>query len=97
MRDRRLFVYILSNVSRRTYIEVTSDLERRVWQHRQKAVDSYTREHNITMLVYFEEFGRADDAIAREKQMKRWRREKKVWLIERENPQWFDLAHDWFD
>lgn len=97
MSDRRFFVYILSNASRHTYVGFTSDLERRVWQHRQKTVESFARDHNITMLVYFEEFGRADDAIAREKQLKRWRREKKVWLIEQMNPQWLDLAHNWFD
>jgi putative endonuclease len=96
MSDRRFYVYILSNRSRRLYVGVTNDLRRRVWQHRMKEADSFTRDYNITMLVYFEEFGRADDAIAREKQLKNWRRDKKVWLIERENPNWLDLAHDWF-
>ena len=96
MSDRRFFVYILSNISRTLYVGVTSDIERRIWEHRQKNRNSFTRDYNITMLVYFEEYARADDAIAREKQLKKWRREKKVWLIERENPQWLDLAHDWF-
>jgi putative endonuclease len=83
-------------VSRTLYIGFSNDLERRVWQHRHKQADGFTRDYNITMLVYFEEHGRADDAIAREKQLKKWRREKKIWLIEQENPQWLDLAHDWF-
>ena len=96
MNNRRFFVYICSNVSRTLYIGVTNDIARRVWEHREKKCDSFTRAYNITMLVHLEEFERADDAIAREKQLKGWRREKKVWLIERENPQWLDLAHDWF-
>ncbi len=96
MTDQRFFVYVLSNVSRTLYIGFTNDLQKRVWQHRQKQADSFTRDYNITMLVFLEEFARADDAIAREKQLKNWRREKKVWLIEQENPDWLDLAHDWF-
>lgn len=96
MSDRRFYVYILSNVSRTLYVGVTNDLERRAWEHRQKKAKGFTRDYNVTMLVYLEEYARADDAIAREKQLKKWRREKKVWLIEQENPQWLDLAHDWF-
>ena len=94
--DRRFYVYILSNVSRTLYVGVTNNLERRVWEHRQKQVEGFTKDYNVTMLVHLEEYARADDAIAREKQLKKWRREKKVWLIEQENPQWLDLAHDWF-
>jgi putative endonuclease len=94
--DRRFYVYIISNVSHTLYIGFTNDIQKRIWQHRQKQADSFTREYNISMLVHLEEFDRADDAIAREKQLKNWRREKKVWLIEQENPNWFDLAHDWF-
>jgi putative endonuclease len=67
---------------------------RQTWDHREKKADSFTRDHNITMLVYLEEFDRADDTIEREKQLKNWRRDKKAWLIERDNPQWLDLAHD---
>jgi putative endonuclease len=94
--DRRFYVYILANVSRTLYIGFTNDIQKRIWQHRQKQSDSFTRDYNITMLVYLEQFERADDAITREKQLKNWRRDKKVWLIERENPNWIDLAHDWF-
>jgi len=94
--DRRFYVYILSNVSRTLYIGFTNDIQKRVWQHRQKQADGFTRDYNITMLVHIEEFARADNAIAREKQLKNWRRDKKIWLIERENPTWLDLAHDWF-
>ena len=96
MTDRRFYVYILSNISRTLYVGVTSNLERRVWEHRQKQIEGFTKDYNVTMLVYLEEHARADDAIAREKQLKKWRREKKVWLIEQDNPQWLDLAHDWF-
>ncbi len=97
MNDRRFYVYMLSNNSHTIYVGVTNDIQRRLWEHRQKRADSFTRDYNITMLVYLEEYARADDAIAREKQLKNWRREKKVWLIEQENPNWLDLAHDWFD
>ena len=97
MNGRRFYVYMLSNNSHTIYVGVTNDVQRRLWEHRQKRADSFTRDYNITMLVYLEEYARADDAIAREKQLKNWRREKKVWLIEQENPNWLDLAHDWFD
>ena len=97
MADPGFFVYILSNVSRTLYIGFNNDLGRRILEHRQKKADSFTRDYNITNLVYFEAFERADDAIAREKQLKKWRRGKKIWLIERDNPRWLDLAEDWFD
>jgi len=97
MTDSGFYVYMLSNVSRTLYIGFTNDLGRRILEHRQKKADSFTRDYNITILVYFEAFERADDAIAREKQLKKWRREKKIWLIERENPKWLDLAESWFD
>ncbi len=96
MNVRRFYVYMLSNNSRTLYVGVTNDIQRRLWEHRQKRADGFIRDYNITMLVYLEEYARADDAIAREKQLKSWRREKKVWLIEQENPYWLDLAHDWF-
>jgi putative endonuclease len=96
MNDRRFYVYILSNVSRTLYVGFTNDITRRMWEHREKKADSFTRDYNITMLVHLEEFERADDAIAREKKLKNWSRDKKIWLIERENPQWLDLAYDWF-
>ena len=92
--QRTYFVYILASKTRRTYIGITSDLERRVWEHRRGVRSTFASGYNMVRLVYVEEYSNADDAIAREKQIKRWRREKKLALIERENPQWRDLADE---
>lgn len=89
------FVYIMTNVSGTLYIGVTNNLERRVFEHRMKQADGFTRKYNITMLVYCEEFDSIRDAIGREKQLKNWSRAKKVTLIERENPAWLDLSAEW--
>ena len=96
MRQRLYYVYILASDSRRTYIGVTNDLRRRVWQHRNKRVVGFTADYNITSLVHFETTPDVRSAISREKELKGWRREKKVALIERENLGWRDLAADWF-
>ena len=93
MRD--YFVYILSNVSRTLYIGVTSNLEARIDAHKRKKNAGFTRDFNVTMLVYVEQFANPDDAIAREKQLKNWTRAKKIALIESANPEWKDLAADW--
>ncbi|MBX3068921.1 MAG: GIY-YIG nuclease family protein [Thermomicrobiales bacterium] len=90
------YVYIMSNVSRTLYIGMTNDLERRVYEHRSKEQEGFVRRYNATMLVFMEEFASPGDAIAREKQLKRWSRAKKLWLIEQQNPTWRDLAHQWF-
>jgi len=76
------------------YIGVTSDLERRIAEHRQKMIPGFTAHYNVTRLVYFEEFDRIADAISREKQLKQWVRAKKIDLIERLNPHWKDLSVD---
>ena len=77
------------------YIGVTSDLERRAMQHRDKLIPCFTTKYNIVYLVYFEEFDRIDEAITREKQLKRWTRAKKIKLIEQINPLWNDLSLDY--
>jgi putative endonuclease len=97
MKERQYWVYILSSVSGVLYIGVTNDIERRVWEHRQKTVPGFSAKYNTTRLVHSEEFGYINDAIAREKQLKGWRREKKVALINEENPRWVDLAEEWFE
>ena len=91
------YVYIATNKSRTLYIGVTNDLERRMWEHKQKIGSTFAAKYNITQFVYCEACSDIRDAIAREKQLKKWRREKKVWLIERENPEWRDLSADWYD
>jgi putative endonuclease len=93
---RSYYVYIMSNVSKTLYVGVTNNLERRVWEHRQKQIKGFTQRYNITMLVYLEEYVRPDDAIAREKELKGWKRERKLALVRQENPGWLDLAADWF-
>ncbi len=88
-------VYILASRGGTIYIGVTSDLQRRVHEHREGLVPGFTSRYNVTRLVYFEEFPTMLEAIAREKQLKGWRREKKVTLIEAMNPRWRDLSEDW--
>ena len=90
------YVYIATNKSGTLYIGVTNDLERRMREHKQKVGSKFAARYNITRLVYYEEFADIREAIAREKQLKRWRRGKKVWLIERENPEWKDLSEGWY-
>jgi putative endonuclease len=91
----RYYVYLLASKSRALYVGVTNDLILRVRQHRDGTYDGFTKQYRIDRLVYYESFGWVQDAIAREKQIKRWRREKKVFLIERENPTWEDLSEAW--
>ena len=93
MRD--YYVYIMANESRMLYVGVTNDLERRVSEHKLKLDVGYTKRYNLTRLVYFEDMPDVGDAIAREKELKGWRRAKKVALIESMNPRWRDLAEEW--
>ncbi len=88
-------VYILASWTRATYIGVTTDLRARLQQHHHRTHDAYTARYRINRLVHLEEFGEILDAIRREKQLKGWRRSKKVALIERDNPDWTDLSKDW--
>jgi len=97
MKQKGGYVYIATNRSRTLYVGVTNDLKRRMWEHKHKTGSRFAAKYNVTQLAHFETFGDIRDAIAREKQLKKWRREKKIWLIERENPEWKDLAGDWFD
>jgi putative endonuclease len=88
-------VYIMSNISKMLYTGVTGDLENRIFRHKSKLTDGFTKKYNLHRLVYFEAFGDVRDAIAREKQIKGWLRAKKVALIESVNPEWKDLAPEW--
>ena len=93
MRDRQYFVYILTNkVQSVFYTGVTNDLKRRVWEHKEKLVPGFTAKYNVTQLVYYEETSEVVSAIEREKQIKNYRREKKVALIAQMNPAWKDLG-----
>jgi len=86
------YVYIMTNKSRTLYTGVTNDLERRVYEHKQKLVPGFTAKYNITRLVYFEVTQDVQAAITREKQIKGWLRSKKIALIESVNPEWKDLS-----
>jgi len=93
MNMRQYFVYIMTNRSRTLYTGVTNNLERRVQEHRSKLVPGFTQRYNITQLVYWEEYRDVRDAIAREKEIKGWLRNKKIALIEFMNPHWDDLSN----
>jgi putative endonuclease len=92
--SEQYYVYLVSSRKHGTlYIGVTNDLIRRVHQHQSKAVRGFTKRYGVDKLVYFEIFEDPLSAIIREKQLKKWRREWKVQLIENQNPEWIDLAH----
>ena len=97
MKEHRYSVYIFANAPRNFYVGFTSGLRKRVWEHKTKAIDCFTNSWHDCRLVYFESFQDVHRAIAREKQIKRWRREKKVFLIESVNRDWHDLSAEWFE
>ncbi len=88
-------VYIMASHARMLDIGVTNNLERRVSEHELRLDAGYTKRYNLTRLVYYEDMPDIREAIGREKQLKGWRRSKKVALIESANPRWRDLAQDW--
>ncbi len=90
--SRTYCVYILASRSQNLYTGVTRNLQRRIAEHRDGLVPGFTARYRIFRLVHFELFGDIRYAIAREKEIKAWRREKKIWLIELHNPTWEDLA-----
>ena len=93
--ERQPCVYLLASRPRGTlYVGVTSDLIKRVWQHKQHVVDGFTSRYGVTTLVWFERHETMDSAIQREKAIKRWRRVWKIELVEGVNPGWHDLYPD---
>ena len=89
---KKYYVYVLSNKYRTVfYTGVTNSLLRRVYEHREKLVDGFTKKYNVDQLLYFEEFAQVEDALNREKQLKDYRREKKLQLIKSMNPSGVDL------
>ncbi|MGA3006993.1 MAG: GIY-YIG nuclease family protein [Opitutaceae bacterium] len=92
------WVYILTNKPHGTlYIGVTNSLDRRIWQHKTKALEGFTKRYGLDRLVYFEEFRDVTNAIYREKELKGWLRHKKIDLIQKGNPFWRDLSEGWFE
>lgn len=94
--SKNFYVYILASRSRNLCTGVTNNLRRRMVEHREKRAPGFSSRYNIFRLVYFEVFGGIGAAIRREKEIKAWRREKKIRLIERSNPTWEDLAAEWY-
>jgi len=94
---REYYVYIMTNRARTLNIGVTNDLVRRVYEHKQKLIDGFTKKYNITFLVYYETTSSVEAARVREKQLKGWRRVRKVALIEAFNNQWRDLSLGWYN
>ncbi|MFO0970739.1 MAG: GIY-YIG nuclease family protein [Candidatus Saccharimonadales bacterium] len=93
MKLRTFYVYILASRPKRgaLYIGITNDLIRRVYEHKEKLTDGFTKQYQIDKLVYFEEHPTSEDAMTREKQLKRWNRQWKIELIESQNSDWTDL------
>jgi putative endonuclease len=90
--SRQYYVYMMTNCSRTIYTGVTNDLTRRVYEHKNKLTQGFTKKYNVDILVYYETTNDVSTAIAREKQIKGWLRSKKVELIESVNPNWKDLS-----
>jgi putative endonuclease len=91
------YVYIMTSPSGTLYTGVTNDLKRRVYQHKHKLIEGFTKRYDVTRLAYYEETQDVQTAIAREKEIKGWRRSKKLELIKSLNPAWQDLSDGWYD
>ena len=89
------YVYIMTSPTGTLYVGMTDNLQRRVYEHKHKLVEGFTKKYNVTRLVYFEETGDVKTAMGREKEIKKWRRSKKIALIESHNPKWQDLSQGW--
>jgi putative endonuclease len=89
------YTYIVASRAHILYIGVTSNIEQRIWQHKNKAHEGFTARYNCNRLVWFETFSNAISAITREKELKGWLRLRKVELIEETNPTWSDLSESW--
>jgi putative endonuclease len=94
--NKTYYVYLITNWNNKVlYIGVTNNLERRLYEHKNKLIKGFTEKYNINKLVYFEQTNDIESAIIREKEIKKWRREKKNSLVESANKQWEDLSKQW--
>jgi putative endonuclease len=93
---KQFYVYMMANEMRTLYVGVTNNIERRVYEHKNKLLPGFTSRYGLTELVYLAETSDVREAIAREKQIEGWSRAKKVALIEEMNPEWEDLSAGWF-
>ena len=93
---KNYYVYLLTSWNNKVmYVGMTNNLERRVYEHKNKLVNGFTKKYNINKLVYFEETSDVNAALSREKEIKKWRREKKDSLVLSSNPKWKDLSDEW--
>jgi len=93
--EKNFYVYILTKRRNSTfYVGITSNLPKRIWEHKNEVADGFTKKHQVKMLVYYEVFDNAEGAIKREKRLKRWNRAWKMKIIEEINPNWCDLYED---
>lgn len=97
MHEGAYCTYIMASRSRTLYIGVTGNLHKRVYEHKWREHEGFTARYNCDRLVWFEGHQEVHKAIAREKELKGWRRDRKVALIEETNPTWADLSRDWYD
>jgi len=96
MHEEFYYTYIVASRSHTLYIGMTGNLQGRVFAHKRKLHEGFSADYNCNRLVYFEQFSDPSNAIAREKQLKGWRREKKIALIEKMNSAWVDLSEGWY-
>ncbi len=95
--EKSYYVYILASKRNGTlYTGVTNNLERRVYEHKNNIIKGFTKKYNVHNLVYFEETNNINDALEFEKRLKKWNRAWKIKLIEKDNPEWKDLAESWY-
>lgn len=95
MNDKKFYVYILTNRMYGTlYVGVTSDLSKRIWEHKNKVVEGFSKKYGLTILVYYEVHENAESAIKREKRLKKWDRKWKIDAIQKQNPEWRDLYEE---
>ena len=97
MKNKTVYIYIMVSKSWTLYVGITNNIKRRVFEHKNHLVPGFTNKYSIDRLLYVETFANPASAINREKQIKAWRREKKVKLIDSQNPAWNDLIEGWYD
>jgi putative endonuclease len=95
-REHHYLVYMIASISRVLYIGMTSNLRKRLWEHKNGIFEGFSKQYRCHRLVWFESYDDVTKAIDREKQLKRWNRTKKEWLIAQRNPTWEDLAAEWY-
>lgn len=94
---KNYFIYILASRKNGTlYIGITNNLQKRIYEHKNELLEGFTKKYGVKRLVYFEQTNDIQSAIQREKNLKKWKREWKINLIEMSNPEWKDLAVDWY-